>query len=207
MKSNLSELYRLTEDKIKPASKILSRAFYDNPVFEYLIPDSSERKSKLKYVFEYIMRYDILYGEVYAISSNLEGIAGWLPTETAFQTVKRQIKSGGPKVILKLGKDFYKRLQHSDQFTNGLHKKYMPSEHWYLYPLGVDPDFQGNGYASTLLKAMFTRIDQEGLPIYLETNTDKNVAIYKHFGFKILEDTTIPDTDVRVCAMLREPST
>ena len=206
MKSNLNELYRLTEDQVKPASKILSKAFYDDPISVYLIPDISERKAKLKHVYEYVIRYDILYGEVYATSPNLEGIAGWLHSENAYKTVKRQIKSGGPKVISELGMEFYKKSKHIEEFTNLIHKKNTPFKHWYLDQFGVDPNFQGKGHAGVLLKAMFTRSEQERLPIYVATHKEKNVAIYQHYGFKILEDIIIPDTDIRQFAMLKEPS-
>ena len=197
MKSTLNELYRLTEDQVKPAAKILSEAFYDDPISVYLIPDVSERKAKLKYVYEYVIHYDILYGEVYATSPNLEGIAAWLHSENSYITLKRQIKSGGQKVISKLGMEFYKRSKHIQEFTDLIHKKHTPFNHWCLDQFGVDPNFQGKGYAGVLLKAMFTRLDQEGIPIYLETHKEKNVAIYQHYGFKILEDTTIPDTDIQ----------
>ena len=206
MKSNLNELYHLTENQVKLAGKILSEAFYDDPISVYLIPDVSERKAKLKYVYEYVIRYDILYGEVYATSPNLEGIAGWLHSENAYKTIKRQIKSGGPKVISKLGMEFYKKSKHVEEYTDLIHKKNTPFKHWCLDQLGVDPNSQGKGHSGVLLKAMFTRLDQEGLPIYLVTHKDKNVAIYQHYGFKILEDTTIPDTDIRLWAMLKEPS-
>jgi len=206
MKSSLNELYRLTEDQVKLAGKILSEAFYDDPISVYLIPDVSERKAKLKYVYEYVIRYDILYGEVYATSPNLEGIAGWLHSENAYKTVKRQIKSGGPKVISKLGMEFYKKSKHVQEFTDLIHKKNAPFKHWCLDQLGVDPKLQGKGHAGVLLKAMFTRLDQEALPIYVETHKEKNVAIYQHYGFKILEDTMIPNTDIRKWAMLKEPS-
>ena len=206
MKSNLNELFCLTEDQVKPAGKILSDAFFEDPISVYLIPDVSERKAKLKYVYEYVIRFDILYGEVYASSPNLEGIAGWLHSENAYKTVKRQIKSGGQKVISKLGIEFYKKSKNIQEFTDLIHKKNSPFKHWILDQIGVDPHVQGKGHAGVLLKAMFTRSDQEGIPIYLETHKEKNVAIYQHYGFKILEDTTIPDTDIRKWAMLREPS-
>ncbi len=150
------------------------------------------------------MRYDILYGEVYSPSSDLEGIAGWIPFEYIVKTYERQIRSGGKKVVEKLGKEFYKRTKKLQEFIDLVHKRNATFKHWYLDPLGVEPEFQGKGYASILLKAMFARVEKENLPIYLETNTQKNVTIYEHFGFQILEDTTLPNSDLRVCAMLRK---
>ncbi|MFX1296567.1 MAG: GNAT family N-acetyltransferase [Promethearchaeota archaeon] len=207
MTANLNKLFRLTEDQVEEAGEILARAFYNNPGFIYLIPDDSERKMKLKYVFEYIIRYAVLYGEVYAPSSKLEGIAGWLSSENAYKTRERQIRSGGREVVSKIGMDFYKKSKPYEEFTDLVHKRNAPFKHWYLAPLGVDPIFQGKSYAGVLLKAMFERAKQELLPIYLETNTEKNVSIYEHYGFQILEDTIVPDTDIHLYAMLRENST
>ncbi|MFW9989451.1 MAG: GNAT family N-acetyltransferase [Candidatus Odinarchaeota archaeon] len=202
--TDLTKLFRLTEDQVKKASEVLSRAFYDNPWSKYIIPEDSERRKKLKYVYEYLIRYDVLYGEVYSPSSDLKGIAGWIPFEYIYKTYETQIRSGGKKIVEKLGIDFYKRSKKLEEFRELLHKRHAPFKHWYLDTIGVDPKFQGKGHAGTLLKAMFARVEKENLPIYLETSTDKNISIYEHHGFEILEDTTIPDIDIDFCAMLRK---
>ncbi|MFW9989452.1 MAG: GNAT family N-acetyltransferase [Candidatus Odinarchaeota archaeon] len=205
--TDLNKLFHLTEDHVKKASEVLSRAFYDNPGFIFTIPDDSERKEKLKYIFEYIIRYDVLYGEVYSPSADLEGIAGWIPFEYIYKTYEAKVKSGGKKVVEELGIEFYKRTKKIEEYTDLIHKRNAPFKHWYLAPLGVEPELQGKGYAGILLKAMFARVEKENLPIYLETNTDKNISIYENHGFEILEDTIILDTDVRLCAMLRKTPT
>jgi hypothetical protein len=51
---------------------------------------------------------------------------------------------------------------------------------------------------------MLARIDEEGLPCYLETLVERNVLLYKHFGFKVIEKAAIPRTDLTSWAMLRE---
>ncbi|MFX1428284.1 MAG: GNAT family N-acetyltransferase, partial [Promethearchaeota archaeon] len=173
--SDLNKIFRLTEDQVKKASEVLSRAFYDNPWSIYIIPEDSERREKLKYVYEYVIRYDVLYGEVYSPSSGLEGIAGWIPFQYIYKTYEAQIRSGGKKVVEKLGVDFYKRSMKLEGFRELLHKRHAPFKHWYLDSIGVDPEFQGKGHASILLRAMFARVEKENLPIYLETSTEKNI--------------------------------
>jgi ribosomal protein S18 acetylase RimI-like enzyme len=69
----------------------------------------------------------------------------------------------------------------------------------------VDPRHQGKGLARRLLKAMFERLDREGLPCFLETESTTNVAIYKKYGFAVVEEGKIPGTEVPHWAMLREP--
>jgi len=50
---------------------------------------------------------------------------------------------------------------------------------------------------------MFTHLDRQNLPCFLDTNNEKNLPIYERFGFKILEEYQIPDTNLVNWAMLR----
>jgi hypothetical protein len=51
---------------------------------------------------------------------------------------------------------------------------------------------------------VLARVDEEGLPCYLETLEEKNVRLYEHFGFKMIEKSAIPETGLTNWAMLRE---
>jgi ribosomal protein S18 acetylase RimI-like enzyme len=78
-------------------------------------------------------------------------------------------------------------MQTFSRYLDKKHREIISDTHWYLQLLGVDPEYQGQGFASRLLRGMLTRIDEEGLPCYLETELAKNVPIYEHFGFRTLE--------------------
>jgi hypothetical protein len=39
---------------------------------------------------------------------------------------------------------------------------------------------------------MLERIDREQVPCFVETNTEKNVAIYRQFGFEVILEDTMP---------------
>jgi hypothetical protein len=51
---------------------------------------------------------------------------------------------------------------------------------------------------------MFARMDTEHLPCYLETHNQKNVPIYRHYGFKVVEEDIVPGTEITHWAMLRQ---
>ena len=51
---------------------------------------------------------------------------------------------------------------------------------------------------------MLDRIDEAGLPCYLETLEEQNVRLYEHFGFVVAEESAIPRTNLTNWAMLRE---
>ncbi len=145
---------RLDKSQVRAAAKVLSRAFYDDPLFTYFIPDALQRRNKLHHVFETLVRYSVSYGEVYATSPNLEGIAVWLPSDRVEMTLWRGIRNGGLSIILNLGlRSTFRQLSVSDLMCS-IHKCHILSPHWYLYLVGVEPELRGKGYASNLVKAV-----------------------------------------------------
>ncbi|MBA7626092.1 hypothetical protein ES703_33532 [subsurface metagenome] len=191
-------------DKVKTAGKILSKAFHHDPLFNYIIPDSKERSKTITHLFQHVVKYCIRYGEVYS-SSNLECISVWFPPKDSYYTTWKAIKTGALTLPLKV-KWKYLTLQNKfHKFSDSLHKKLVPYPHWYLSVIGVDPNRQGEGLGSHLISTTIKRIDKEHKPIYLETNLEKNVEIYKHFGFHVLKKVKIPGTKIFQWCLLRNP--
>lgn len=203
---DLNHLVRLNQSQVKPAAEMLARAFQDDPLVVYFFPDAAERKNKSPHFFQILVRYGVLYGEAYAISQNLEGVAVWLPSEKANRPFWGMIRSGVLSMLPKIGKGVLGRLWRCNKCAASVHRRHAPFRHWLLEPIGVDPVFQGRGYAGILLKAMLARMDEEHLPCYLDTQTEKNVAIYQHYGFKVVEEFAIPGTGFSNWAMLRKRS-
>jgi predicted GNAT family N-acyltransferase len=63
--------------------------------------------------------------------------------------------------------------------------------------------YQGKEFASLLLNPVLARLDAARLPCCLETQNLKNVALYRHFGFKVVHETLF-DKTIPIYAMLRE---
>lgn len=64
--------------------------------------------------------------------------------------------------------------------------KIHPSEpHWYLALLGTDPDHQGTGLGSTVLRPVLERCDRDGFPAYLESSKEANLGFYARHGFEV----------------------
>ena len=71
----LDSIYRVTKNEVRKASLVLGTAFHDDPLWSQVIPNEAERKQKLPLILEINLKYALRYGEVYATSENLEGIA------------------------------------------------------------------------------------------------------------------------------------
>lgn len=203
MIADLNHLVRLKKSQVKPAGGVFARAFQDDPLLIYFFPDTAQRKNVLPCIFELAVRYGVSYGEAYATSSSLEGVAVWLPAETAHMSLWGMICCGGLSLIPKISSGMYK-LQRFNEYADLMRQRHTPFRHWFLQTIGVDPVFQGKGYAGTLLKAMLVRMDEENLPCYLDTQNGRNVLIYQHYGFKVIEQVVIPGTEISHWAMLRE---
>ena len=74
MNNFLENLYRLQKKDVARASKVLADAFYNDPVWIYLIPDNQIRKEKLPAVFEFTIRYTLRYGECYSPTDNIDRV-------------------------------------------------------------------------------------------------------------------------------------
>jgi GNAT superfamily N-acetyltransferase len=80
-----------------------------------------------------------------------------------------------------------------------------PQPYWYLGILATHPDWQRQGLAREVLRPVGARADEEGLPMYLETATESDVAYYTRLGFAVLHEIDMPDGGPHAWLMWREP--
>jgi GNAT superfamily N-acetyltransferase len=200
------KVIRLTKTHVKPATETLAQSLNEYPLFTTFIPNLTERKVKLPILFEFMIRFGIRYGEVHATSSNFEAVALWFPSENAEWTALKMIRVGGFALIYYYLRNIsvMSKLMTYNEYAFEIHNRQASFPHWYLALLGTKPNCQGQGYARKLLQYMFTCIDKENMPAYLETHDRENIPIYQHFGFQIVEEEIVPDTDVFHYAMLRK---
>ena len=69
--------------------------------------------------------------------------------------------------------------------------------HWHIGPIGVRPELQGRGAGKALLETFLTTVDDHGLPAFLETDVDRNVALYESFGFEVTSREDIVGVNTR----------
>jgi ribosomal protein S18 acetylase RimI-like enzyme len=83
--------------------------------------------------------------------------------------------------------------------------RHHPRErHWYLPVLGTAPEHQGRGFGSALLAPVLGRCDAEGVPAYLESSKERNLAFYRRHGFEVTATIRVPDGP-ELWPMLRKP--
>lgn len=201
------ELVRLSRDQISPASEMLTRAFFNDAKLTWVVPDEQVRKEKGKHLFAFELRYGMRYGRVYATSPVLEGVAVWLPSDRSAITFWRAMRSGGMALQKGLGKETMQRLLSFSDQVDACHKKHAPGTHCYLFFIGVDPGSQGTGCASRLIRPVLHCLDQQQTACYLCTQNEKNIRLYEHYGFLVVEQVRLPGTEIVHTGMIRRPGT
>jgi ribosomal protein S18 acetylase RimI-like enzyme len=68
------------------------------------------------------------------------------------------------------------------------HETFGPKQgtHWYIKAVATDPDAQGKGYGSIMMRTLGAAADEHQVESYLETTGDKNRSFYETFGYKVV---------------------
>jgi ribosomal protein S18 acetylase RimI-like enzyme len=204
MHSETGELVRLTRKERDAGAAVLGRAFAGYNLLRYYFPDEIERQAVADGFAHTTVSVCLKYGEVYATSEKLEGVATWLPPGKAPAGGWQIIRSVPLSIFVRFAQGGAGRMRAYGKYIDDLHRRVVPYPHWYLDMVGVDPPYQGQGFCSRLVRPVLERIDREQMPCYLETNAEKNVAIYRRFGFEVISEDRMPGLEMTTFAMLRK---
>ena len=69
----MPKMIRLSENSSFPVLETLASAFMDDPMYEFLLPEISTRKEKLKAWFDFGRRFSLQNGCVFTTSLHYEG--------------------------------------------------------------------------------------------------------------------------------------
>ncbi len=77
------------------------------------------------------------------------------------------------------------------KWLDEIDKNHPAESHYYLEYLGVEPEYQGKGFGSYILKHLIELADKRGVGCYLENANPRNVNFYQRFGFEIMSEREI----------------
>lgn len=193
------QVRRLTAAEVRPLSASLAKAFYDDPVSEYLFPAERGRLRRLEWYFRLQIRSVFLARGESWTSSGLEGGALWMPPRQSALTPREGL--GQLPIVAILGR----RTGPAMRLVRLLEDNHPRTPHFYLGPIGIDPDAQRRGLGSALMEAVLARCDEEGIPAYLESSKLKNLAFFHKHRFEVVKQVVLPGTALTLWLMWREP--
>lgn len=191
---------RATAADVDALSTALARAFFDDPVVAFLLPDGDRRRRFGPLTYRtFLDRIYLPKHEVYT-DAGVRGGALWSPPgawRVPFATTLRV----APRLLRIFGARVRTAMRSLDAIERA-HPDEVP--HWYLGILGTDPAEQGHGIGSAVMAPVLERCDREGVPAYLESSKDTNIPFYRRHGFEVTETISLPGGP-DVWGMWREP--
>ena len=178
----------------------LARAFDDDPVMRWLLPSDRARARQLRTIFRLELRYLHLPNDQVYTTSEVSGGALWAPPH-AWRMPPARLARALPRLVLTLGL----RLPAAMRSLSAIERLHPSEPHWYLALLGTEPAWQGKGVGSALLAPVLDRCDRDGVPAYLESSKQSNIAFYARHGFEVTGTVDLPGGGPRMWPMWREP--
>ncbi len=172
---------RARVDDTETLSRLFAASFLTDPVFDWIARAGSKRALGLERFFFWLLKTRAIpFGEVW-MSADASTCAAWLPPDAP-------ASPGGFVEQMRLLPLFIRlcgipRLGRGSAMAEAMEKNHPHQPHFYLAFIAVAPRLQGLGLGSALLESTLKRVDEFGVPAYLENSNPKNARLYERHGF------------------------
>ncbi len=164
----------------------LTAAFWDDPVQEWLFPDTDRRTARLTAAFRAELRWFLSVGCT-TTTADRSGVAVWTPPHG--HKIPPLAKA---RIAVAYRSLVGPRLLPAVRLLEGMERSHPREAHWYLAMLGTDPAHQGRGIGAAVLEPTLRRCDDEGVGAYLESSKEENITWYMRHGFEVTRELTHP---------------
>jgi ribosomal protein S18 acetylase RimI-like enzyme len=188
---------------VKELAHVLGRAFFDDPVMNWILPDAGRRAKGLPILFAALARRQYLAGggtELATEGATVAAAALWAPPGR-WKATRSADMWMMPAFLRVFGSESARGRQ-----VARLMKRHHPADpHWYLAVIGSDPTYRAQGYGHALMSSRLDRLDAERTAAYLESSDAANVPYYERFGFEVTGEIELPGGGPTMWPMWREP--
>jgi ribosomal protein S18 acetylase RimI-like enzyme len=207
--TNVSASVAVGRDDVAAAGGTLARAFQLDPLWAAVWPDDERRRDQLLRMFTALVATTRAARAPARALPDGSAVALWNQPGT-YVRLRASLRAGfvQQRAVLAMSASERRRFLRTVTMFERRRQALMPMPHWYLQAIGVDPDRHGRGRGTTLVREGLARADRDGVPVYLETETERNVAFYTGLGFRVLEQHAVEALDqLPVWLMRADPAT
>jgi GNAT superfamily N-acetyltransferase len=181
-------IHRATAAEAPRLARTLSRAFLDDPVTAYFMPNPASRLRELELMFERInvpkvaAPHDMMYR-----TEDYEAVALWLPPGKTVMSLGESLR-----LLPALVRTFRHRALRGLRGMAEMDRHHPDVPYYNLHFIGTDPAHQGRGHGAALMRPLLERFDREGVPAFLESSTRRNHSFYRRHGFEMTGEFPLP---------------
>ncbi len=188
---------------VRQVSTVLAKAFYDDPVMTWMLPDDTTRLNALTRAFAGLTRHHFLSRG----GSEVGRRGGTVGAATLWDPPGQRKASRLEELVMMpmMLWAFRSRVPATRQVMELMEKHHPEDPHWYLMVIGSDPSVRGEGFGQALMRSRLDRCDAEGAPAYLENSNPRNESYYMRFGFEVTGEIKLPNGGPPMWPMWRDP--
>lgn len=193
----------LSGAQLRPMVDLLARAFSGNPLNRAVVRSADPERCfrSNRHGMRALLPVARLHGQVLAASLNGRLVGGLVASPPGGFPLPPPPLRGQLRYLLRQGWRVSQRWQAVFEALEALHPA---APHWYLATLGVDRRAQRRGVGAALLSRWLEGVDRDGLPAYLETDSEQNIRFYERAGFSLNAETSV--LGVRAWQLRRPPA-
>lgn len=202
----------MEEGDVPKVAALLGRALGADPAYAFVFPDRATRVDALADLLGRNLRVHLPYRCTHVLveGRDIVGTVTVRPPGGVPISLLTKIRHGLLPFTVRHGLSGTKRLLDIAALYDRLEAQMARSPHWHVHMMGVEPDRQGKGRGTALLKQVFEETDRSAaVPTVLTTHEERNVFFYRRFGFEVSELRTVRPGAVAypVWCMRRAPPT
>ena len=187
-------------DDVPRLAVALGRAFDSDPPMRWFLRDDERRVELARQMFDVMLRTVHISRDACYTTEDVAGGALWVPPGRWALGFLQQLRLL-PGMIRVFGRDL-PRAQRGLAVMDSGHPR---RPHWYLDSLGVEPESQGRGIGSALMRPVLERCDRDRMPAYLNAGSPRSRNLYMRHGFRVTEEFRLPEQGPPLWRMWREP--
>jgi GNAT superfamily N-acetyltransferase len=190
---------------LEEATAVAVRAFDDDPFFSYLFPATAQRHKSVGRLHRSVLHQLGAYATTRTayLDGKVVGVAMWVPPKGWPYPVRlqfRQMLSALHAFLPDVG-----ALGRAGPILRAVGHAHPKVPQWYLQLLMVDPGVQRQGIGGLLQRPTLETCDREGLPAWVETQKEENLAYYGRFGFTVVAEHHTVEGGPSMWSLRRDP--
>lgn len=204
-------MIRVAKNQIEPVVKLLTECFIDDPLNIMQTKGISNKKEFLEKIF--FLQLDNLEKttDVYSSDDRFKSVLiGYEKNSikllkqlklsiVVYFKLRRLVGKENLKIYLKNLKDVSKYIDLKWQ------NQFIKKNYYRINIIAIEQEERGKGILRALIMPIINQCNEKKIPVILETDNPKHIAIYEHFGFNLVKTISNNDIDLSQYCFIKYP--
>lgn len=206
-------MLRADQSQIEPIASLLAECFYNDPLIVMQTEGIPDKIQFLEKLFQAQLEIFIKTQDIFLLDDTLKSVI------IGFDKKKRKKLAQlllSVRSSLKLRQFINKNILStysknvkavSEILVLNWYKQFVGKNYYYINVIAVAPEERGKGNLRALLSPIVKYCNDNKLPIVLDTVNPISMAMYEHFGFKLVKTYLNQNADFTQYCLIKYPRT